>query len=103
MRLKISDRIDLVLNRYLNESLKSDTRIIRGSGTRVHVKCNVVIHKSFSKFLARSKSKEDLFGFLAGNFFNMNLYKYLKKIIYDYRDYNWYTEGHFYNLFSRLL
>lgn len=85
MRLKTVDRVDLVFDQYMEESIKNETRQLRGSGPRVNVKSNVVMPKSFNCFLANSKNKEGLFGFIAENLSKIDL-PAGKQIISTFKD-----------------
>ncbi|XP_063543982.1 uncharacterized protein LOC134754187 isoform X2 [Cydia strobilella] len=57
-------RIDLVWDRYDNESLKNTTREKRGTGQRTRVTLNTKIPKGWSNFLRDSTNKEELFHLL---------------------------------------
>lgn len=82
MRLKNVDSVNLVFD-CLDGRFKNDIRNLRRFRSKVTVKSNVVIYKSFTEFLARSKNKEDLFRFLAKNLVRMSL-PLGKKLIFTY-------------------
>ena len=58
-------RIDLVFDAYWDNSLKSSTRLRRGTGDRVKVTLQTPIPKNWNAFLKVSENKEELFHLLA--------------------------------------
>eukprot|EP00112_Aurelia_sp_Birch-Aquarium-sp1_P011752 Seg2473.2 transcript_id=Seg2473.2/GoldUCD/mRNA.D3Y31 product="hypothetical protein" protein_id=Seg2473.2/GoldUCD/D3Y31 len=58
-------RIDVVFDRYFPNSLKSDTREKRGTGTRISVKASTPICNNWRQFLRVDEKKEELFSLLA--------------------------------------
>ena len=67
-RLKHVDRIDVVFDRYDPKSLKTHTRLARGTGQKVLVTPATRIPQQFSnKFLAVNDNKEALFHLLAND------------------------------------
>ena len=58
-------RIDVVFDRYYQQSQKSDTRERRGSGTRISVKGTTPICNNWQRFLRVNENKEELFSLLA--------------------------------------
>ena len=63
--LQTVQRIDLVFDCYLVNSLKLQTRTSRGSGQRINVKPSTIIPKQFDKFLSVDSNKEQLFTMIA--------------------------------------
>jgi len=63
--LQTVQRLDIVFDQYLPNSLKSETRESRGSGQRINVKLNTLIPKNFNKFLAVSSNKQHLFSMIS--------------------------------------
>lgn len=59
------DRLDIVFDRYLDRSLKEETRESRGSGIRINVKENTPIWKDWGQFLRNNENKNELFALLA--------------------------------------
>ena len=60
-------RVDVVFDRYFPESLKSETRESRGSGSRVMVTATTPICKNWRMFLRVDENKDELFHFLASD------------------------------------
>ena len=60
-------RIDLVWDRYLENSLKQGTREARGTGTRRRVCDNVAIPLNWKSFLRLNDYKKELFQYLAAS------------------------------------
>ena len=63
--LKNCDRLDVVFDRYIADSLKNSVREKRGSGTRFKVQAKGKLPPKWSDFLLVSANKEELFHFLA--------------------------------------
>ena len=63
--LTICDRVDIVFDQYLPDSLKSATREKRGSGERFKVQATMKLPKKWNDFLYVNENKEELFHFLA--------------------------------------
>lgn len=60
-----STRVDVVWDRYDEDSLKNITRVKRGTGERTRVQPNTRIPKSWETFLKDSANKEELFQLLS--------------------------------------
>jgi hypothetical protein len=58
-------RLDLVWDTYISNSLKQSTRNTRGQGVRRRVSANVVIPANWKSFLRIDENKAELFNFLA--------------------------------------
>ena len=58
-------RVDVVFDAYLKDSLKSETRERRGSGTRISVRETTPIWRKLQQFLRDDDSKTELFRLLA--------------------------------------
>eukprot|EP00795_Rhopilema_esculentum_P003929 gene3929-15255_t len=58
-------RVDVVFDRYISGSLKSETREGRGSGIRILVNEATPIWKNWHKFLRNDENKKELFHLLA--------------------------------------
>ncbi len=63
--LKTAERVDIVFDRYLPNSLKYGTRLGRGSGQKVNVTNKTSIPTNFNKFLAVDENKKQLFSLCA--------------------------------------
>ena len=64
-QLQKADRIDLVWDVYLPDSLKRTTREKRGKGTRKRVTSSTVMPENWKDFLRLDGNKTELFGFLS--------------------------------------
>ena len=62
--LTIANRVDIVWDRYISNSLKESTREKRGSGIRRKVGPNTRISSKWRDFLRNSENKGELFDFL---------------------------------------
>ena len=60
-------RLDLVFDRYLENSLKTGTRSNRGTGVRRKVSENGILPSNWKTFLRYSENKKELFLFLSKN------------------------------------
>ena len=60
-------RVDVTFDRYLAESLKSETRERRGSGSRVLVTAATPICRNWRMFLRVNENKDELFQLLASD------------------------------------
>lgn len=58
-------RIDVVFDRYMDGSLKSETRERRGKGVRISVQKNTPIWANWQQFLREDENKTELFRLLA--------------------------------------
>src|SRR6476469_4538343 len=58
-------QVNVVFDRYIKNSLKSDTREARGSGQQVQVKPATTIPKQFKDFLSIDDNKRQLFHMIA--------------------------------------
>ena len=59
------DRVDIVFDQYLQDSLKSSVREKRGSGDRYKVLAKMKLPKKWQDFLCVDENKAELFHFLA--------------------------------------
>ena len=66
-------RIDLVWDRYLENSLKQGTREARGTGTRRRVCDNAAIPLNWKSFLRLDDNKKELFEYLAARVQSLRL------------------------------
>ena len=64
-QLRSVQRIDVVWDMYLPNSLKATTREKRGSGVRRRVKPDTIIPGNWTEFLRNDDNKDELFNFLA--------------------------------------
>ena len=64
---KSVQRLDLVFDRYLENSLKTGTRSNRGTGVRRKVTENGILPSNWKTFLRCSENKKELFPFLSKN------------------------------------
>ena len=78
-QLQNTQRVDIVWDTYMPESLKTSTRIKRGQGIRRRVLGTSKIPSNWMKFLRVSANKEELFSFLTH--FIMD-YPHEEKVIY---------------------
>lgn len=63
--LQTCKRLDVVWDRYINNSLKSSARQKRGSGNRVIVKNSTPIPKNWNSFLRVDENKSELYQYLS--------------------------------------
>ncbi len=70
-QLKQSRRLDLVWDRYIDNSIKQAAREQRGHGTRTKVSAQTKMPKKWSDFLRVSQNKQELFSFLTKAITNM--------------------------------
>ncbi|KAK6172823.1 hypothetical protein SNE40_016405 [Patella caerulea] len=66
-QLSTADRLDIVWDRYLPDSLKSHTRLIRGDGMSLRVEANTRLSSNWKSFFRVNSNKTSLFHFLAEN------------------------------------
>ena len=64
-QLATAQRVDIVWDRYIQDSLKSTTRQKRGKGIRRHVAPTTVLPKNWMEFLRADENKTELFKFLS--------------------------------------
>ena len=64
---KSVQRLDLVFDHYLEDSLKAGTRSNRGTGVRRKVTENGILTSNWKIFLRCSENKKELFPFLSKN------------------------------------
>ena len=64
-QLEAAQRVDLVWDVYIADSLKSSTREKRGKGRRRHVASSTMIPKNWRDFLRVDENKRELFHFLS--------------------------------------
>ena len=64
---KSVQRLDLVFDRYLEDSLKTGTYSNRGTGVRRKVTENGILPSNWKTFLRCSENKKELFPFLSKN------------------------------------
>ena len=62
---RLVDRIDVVWDVYVENSLKQTTRCNRGAGVRCRISANCPIPRNWSEFLRVDENKSQLFRFLA--------------------------------------
>ena len=67
MQLSQSQRVDVVWDEYIENSLKQTTRCDRGTGVRRRVEANSQLPRSWKDFLRVDDNKRELFKFLAGH------------------------------------
>ena len=72
-RLKQVKRIDIVFDRYDTNSLKTETRLLRGTGQKIMVTPTTRIPVQFKKFLAVNENKQELFRLLAKDLAQLQL------------------------------
>lgn len=66
-------RIDLVWDRYIENSLKTGTRQARGAGLRRRVSAKTTLPTNWQSFLRSDQNKTELFHFLAASVSNVHL------------------------------
>lgn len=66
-------RIDLVWDRYIENSLKTGTRQARGAGLRRRVSAKTTLPTNWQSFLRSDENKTELFHFLAASVSNIHL------------------------------
>jgi hypothetical protein len=66
-------RIDLVWDRYIQDSLKRGTRLARGAGLRRRVGANTILPANWQSFLRCDENKTELFTFLAECITNIHI------------------------------
>ena len=64
-QLQYVNRLDIVFDEYISNSLKQTTRNRRGKGVRRRVQSTTVVPKNWSEFLRNDLNKKELFYFLA--------------------------------------
>ena len=69
---KVTMRIDVVWDRYLQNSIKSSTRENRGTGVRIKVSPSTKVPKNWKNFLLDSTNKTELFDYLSQVVENQN-------------------------------
>ncbi|CAG9823956.1 unnamed protein product [Phaedon cochleariae] len=67
------NRLDLVFDRYLENSLKNGTRQKRGEGSRIRVTLSTKVPKGWENFLRHADNKTALFELLAESISNSNI------------------------------
>ena len=65
MQLQNVQRLDVIWDEYINGSLKSYTRSVRGKGSRRRVESSSLIPKNWHEFLRNDGNKSELFFFLS--------------------------------------
>ena len=78
-QLQFCNRIDIVWDKYLPDSLKQNTQNKRGTGIRTKVGDHVRLPNDFSDFLRNSMNKQELFNFLT-DMASLNTYPHDKQI-----------------------
>ncbi len=66
-RLQNVNRLDIVWDRYIKNSLKQSVRETRGTGQRRRVMATTPLPRNWQSFLQVDSNKEELFNFLAGH------------------------------------
>ena len=64
-QLQHTDRVDIVWDKYFEDSLKSETRKCRGQGIRLKVEASTNLPGNWQQFLRLDANKQELFTFLA--------------------------------------
>ena len=72
-QLKVADRVDLVWDVYLENSIKDSTRQKRGLGVRRKVSGNVKLPSNFKDFLSDPTNKTELFQYLNSKLLSLDL------------------------------
>ena len=62
---QFTTRVDIIFDRYLPKSLKSETRLQRGKGVRISAKEDTPFWKNWNEFLRDDTNKTELFQLLA--------------------------------------
>ena len=65
-------RLDLVFDTYIPNSIKSETRESRGYGIRISVRKETPVHKKFQEFMRQDDNKTELFKMLANTVRDIN-------------------------------
>jgi hypothetical protein len=78
-----ANRIDLVFDTYVSDSLKSATREKRGHGMRMHVSPSIKLPKNWSEFLRVDENKTELFHLLADSLTSREIPNKLLLATYD--------------------
>ena len=73
--LSISQRVDIVWDEYIQNSLKSHTRNSRGTGVRRRVESKSLVPRNWQSFLRVDENKSELFGYLADQVMTINTAK----------------------------
>ena len=68
------ERLDVVWDRYLPNSLKQQARMVRGEGSRRRVLDNTIIPTNWSGFLHNNANKKELFCFLSDKITKINVH-----------------------------
>lgn len=76
-QLQHIDRLDIVWDLYMADSLKADTRSKRGKGARRRVELSSAVPRNWQEFLRIDENKMELFSFLASNMANIDTNKHL--------------------------
>lgn len=72
-QLRYSNRVDVIWDRYISNSLKASTRSKRGTGIRRKVQPNNELPRNWKSFLRVDGNKTDLFEFLAEHIHHMQI------------------------------
>ena len=72
-QLRYSNRVDVIWDRYISNSLKASTRSKRGTGIRRKVQPSNELPKNWKRFLRVDGNKTDLFEFLAEHIYHMQI------------------------------
>ena len=70
-QLQHVDRLDIVWDRYMTDSLKTDTRSKRGKGVRRRVDPSSTVPRNWLEFLRIDENKTELFSFLTSSISNL--------------------------------
>ena len=76
-QLQHVDRLDIVWDLYMADSLKADTRSKRGKGVRRRVEPSSAVPQNWQEFLRVDDNKTELFSFLASNVADIDTNKHL--------------------------
>ncbi|KAG0717130.1 hypothetical protein GWK47_008210 [Chionoecetes opilio] len=76
-QLQHVDRLDIVWDLYMADSLKADTRSKRGKGVRRRVEPSSAVPGNWQEFLRINDNKTELFPFLASNVADIDTSKHL--------------------------
>ena len=76
-QLQHLDRLDIVWDLYMVDSLKADTHSKRGKGVRRRVEPSSAVPQNWQEFLRVDDNKTELFSFLASNVVDIDTNKHL--------------------------
>lgn len=76
-QLQHVDRLDIIWDRYMADSLKTETRSKRGKGVRRRVEPSSTVPGNWQEFLRIDENKTELFSFLASSVANLATNKHI--------------------------